>query len=385
MMRLQKTLWVCLALAMAMLTAGCGHPQPPLRSDATLGEKIERNMLNFREEFAIPAVQLGVIKNGQVVFAGSCGVRSLNTREAITNRSLFHLASLSKPLTAIAVLQLVEQGKVRLEGRVVDYLPYFRLKDDRFRDITIQQLLAHTSGLPDLEDYEWDRPKHDEGAAERMVRRLSDQELKTAPGERFRYSNIGYDILGDVIAKASGTSFEAYLKDHLFSPLDMADSTFLKAEVPQGLSVSPHRKGFSTLFMQRVEKVYPYHRAHAPSSTLHSNVGDMLKFCQAMLAGGSFRGKEILKPASHRLAWSEQADQGLRDGQKAEWMGKVGLGWFMGSYRGTRMISYVGADPGFRASMALLPEKGIAVICMGNSDTMRVGRLSRAALDLALE
>lgn len=286
-----------------------------------------------------------------------------------------------------SALQSLSPKRIRLvfSDSRGDVVRSFRLRDSRYKAITLQQLLAHTSGLPDLRDYQWDKPEWDDGAAERFVRSLGNVELQSAPGERFRYSNIGYDILGDVIAKASGMSFEAWMKDNLFKPLEMTESTFLKAEVPQQLAVSPHRKELSTLFMQRVAGLYPYHRAHAPSSTLHSNAGEMLRFCQAMLEGGSLQGKQILTPESHHLAWSEQADQGLRDEQKAEWMGKVGLGWFLGHYRGHRMVSYVGADPGFRASMALLPEKGIAVVCMGNSDAMRVGRLSRLALDLALE
>ena len=373
------------ALLTLVLAVGCGSHRPPVGTTAPLGEKLEWTLRDFREEFRIPALQLGVLKEGKVVFIGSCGVRSLKTEETITDRSLFHLASLSKPFTAIAVLQLAEQGKLKLEDRVVDHLPYFRLRDPRYVAITLRQLLAHTSGLPDLRDYKWDQPEWDEGSAERFVRSLECLVLKSAPGERFRYSNIGYDILGEVIAKASGQSFETWMKENLFEPLEMTESTFLKAEVPQALAVSPHRKDVSTLYMQRMASIYPYHRAHAPSSTLHSNAGEMLKFCQAMLNDGSFQGKRILSPESHSLSWSEHADQGLRDELKAQWMGKVGLGWFLGSYKGHRMISFVGADPGFRASMALLPDKGIAVVCMGNSDAMRVGRLSRAVLDLTLE
>jgi CubicO group peptidase (beta-lactamase class C family) len=373
-------------LPLALLLFGCeGRSSPALSASATLGQRLDRMAGDFREEFNVPALQLGVIKNGQPVYAGAVGVRRLGTDEAITDRSVFHMASVSKPFVAMALAQLADRGRLSLDDRVVQHLPYFRLRDDRYRSITIEQVLAHVSGLPDLADYEWDKPQYDGLAAERYVRSLSNLELTAAPGERFLYSNIGYDILGDVIAKASGRSFEAFVKESIFTPLGMSDSTFLRAEVPASLSVWPHRRGISTFFLVRPARVYPYNRAHAPSSTLHSNVGDMLRFCQAMLDTGSVAKTPIVGPGSRSRMWTPHANQGLADGEKAEWMGAVGLGWFVGSYKGHRMISSVGADPGFRATVALLPDDAIAVVCMGNSDTMRVGRLARAALDLALE
>jgi CubicO group peptidase (beta-lactamase class C family) len=374
-------------LGVVALAGGCGRgsSQTPLRSSASLAERLAWLMEEHRTEFGVPALQMGVLKDGNVVFAGAGGIGNSRTHRAITTQSLFHMASLSKPFVATAILQLAEQGKLGLEDPVQDHLPYFKLKDERYRLITIRQVLAHTSGLPDVRDYEWDAPRHDDGAAERYVRSLSNLGLLSAPGATFHYSNIGYDILGDVIAKASGMSFEAYMGEHIFKPLTMKNSTFLKVEVPDSLAVSPHHRGLFTFFTVRPGSVYPYNRAHAPSSTLHSNVNDMLKFCAAMLDSTQAGGAQLLGPESRRMAWTEQADQGLADARKAEWMGRVGLGWFIGSYKGHRMISYVGADPGFRASVALIPDKSIAVVVMGNSDTMRVGRLVRGALDLALQ
>jgi CubicO group peptidase (beta-lactamase class C family) len=372
--------------ALVLALSGCANRgTPQLPAGAGLAERLARLALEFRDDSSVPAFQLGVIKDGRPIYAGAFGVRSLETNQPISARSLFHMASVSKPLVAVAIAQLAERGRLRLEDRVVAHLPYFRLDDARYASITVRQLLAHVSGLPDVTDYGWDKPEYDGGAAERYVQSLRGLRLRSAPGERFRYSNIGYDILGEVIAKTSGMSFEAYMRQNVFVPLKMADSTFLRAEVPEPLSVSPHRRSMLRLFQVRASSPYPYSRTHAPSSTLHSNVGDMLAFLQAMLDGQAGAGPPILSSESRGLLWSEQADQGLGDAEKAQWMGKVGLGWFIGSYRGHRMISYTGADPGFRASVALLPEKSIGVVCMGNSDTMRVGRLMRAALDLALQ
>jgi len=124
-------------------------------------------------------------------------------------------------------MQLVEHGKIELEAPLAGYLPYFRLDDERYREMTIRQVLSHTAGMPDMDESEYDElvahPEVDEGAAERYVRRLSHLKLVAAPGERFFYSNIAYNVLGDLIAKLSGQSFEDYMKAHILQPAGMPD------------------------------------------------------------------------------------------------------------------------------------------------------------------
>jgi CubicO group peptidase (beta-lactamase class C family) len=91
------------------------------------------------------------------------------------------------------------KGKIDLDAPVVRYLPYFRMSDERYKIVTVRQMATHTSGIPDVDDYGSDKPKYDEGALERYVRSLSNLKLVFAPGEQFRYSNIAFEIMGDVI------------------------------------------------------------------------------------------------------------------------------------------------------------------------------------------
>ncbi len=108
------------------------------------------------ERFEIPGLTLAVTRGEEVVYTGAFGVRSLDSGEPMRADYLFHMASVSKPFVATAVMQLVEQGRIDLDEPVVTYLPYFELADARFREITVRQMLNHTSGMPDVEDYEWD-------------------------------------------------------------------------------------------------------------------------------------------------------------------------------------------------------------------------------------
>jgi CubicO group peptidase (beta-lactamase class C family) len=247
--------------------------------------------------------------------------------------------------------------------------------DPRYKDITIQQLLSHTSAMPDEVDYHWYAPEDDERALERYVRSLADEELIAAPGEKYAHSNIAFEVLGDVIAKASGQTFEAYVKMHILDPLEMHNSTFLRREVSPDLAATPH---FGAPLMV-LERVYPYHRAHAPSSTLHSSVEELAQWAIANLNRGSFKAKQILQPGSYNLLWQLYAQPG-----EEVWEEAVGLSWFLGTYRGRRVINHAGSDLGFGSDFVMLPEENAAVMVLVNSNTAPLGSIIDAAFDVLL-
>src|SRR5262249_46283807 len=159
-----------------------------------------------------------------------------------------------------------------LDAPVTRYVPYFRLKDPRYADITVRHMVTHTSGMPDVKDYLWNKPEYDEGALERYVRSLDDKTLLWPPGQKFRYSNMAFEVLGDLVAKVSGMSFEDYVEANILKPVGMKSSTLLyKRADPAKLAAGYTRRGGSVVPVAH----YPYNRAHTPSSNLHSNVEDM--------------------------------------------------------------------------------------------------------------
>ncbi|MDQ4075099.1 MAG: serine hydrolase [Chloroflexota bacterium] len=342
---------------------------------ATIEAKLQPFVQHVLESFGLAGLAIGIVSSSELVYAQGFGVRNLDTGEPVTPRSLFHMASVSKPFVATAIMQLVEQGKMALDAPVVTYLPYFRLKDPRYREITVQQMLSHTAGMPDADDYHWYEPEDDEEALERYVRSLANEELIAAPGEKYAYSNVAFEVLGDVIAKVSGQSFEAYVKAHILDPLEMHDSTFLRREVSPDLAVTPH---FGVPLMV-LAGAYPYHRAHAPSSTLHSSVQEMSHWAIANLNRGSFKGKQILQPESYNLLWQSYVQTG-----EEIWGEAVGLSWYFGTYRGRRVIHHGGGDPGFRSELVMVPEEDAAVVVLANSNSAPIGSLTDAALDVLL-
>lgn len=322
--------------------------------------------------YELPGAAVGVVAHRQVVYARGFGVRSTQTREPVLATTLFHMASISKPFVATAVMQLVEQGLVEIDAPVVQYLRYFTLADERYRAITVQQMLSHVSGMPDVKDYEWHTPQYDDGALERYVRSLSSQRLLFAPGERFEYSNMAFECLGALIAEVSGQTFDDYVQEHILNPTGMTESTLLKpAHLPDNWA-APHVR----MLADEEWDGYPYNRAHGPSSTLHSSALDMCHWAIANLNRGSFEGRRILETRSYDLLWSPRA--------RLDYASPVGLSWFLEQYRGERMVWRGGGDTGFETYLALLPDRGAAMVVLSNLIPARVGNLGDAALDILL-
>lgn len=320
----------------------------------------------------IPGLTAAVVQDGQVLFSDAFGGQELGKKELLTPEHIFHFASVSKPFVATAIVQLVEQGKMDLGDPVTKYLPYFQLADERYHDITILQMLNHTSGMPDVTDYEWNKPQYDEGAAERYVRQIASKKLLWAPGSDWQYSNMAFDALGDVIAKVSGISFEEYIKKNIFEPLGMEKSSFIYPDIEEQLRTTGHIGEPA-----KVSKVYPYNRRHAPSSTLNSSVNQMTRWMLANLNKGELNGKRILSSDSYELLMRPTAEIPKHNLQ-------IGLSWFLKDYKGHRTVNHSGGDTGFASYLLLLPDDNIGIVLACNWNRVDLNAIAYGMLDLIL-
>lgn len=316
---------------------------------ASIEAKIDAYLAEKVRAAGIPGLAVAVVHDGSVIFSRAYGVRKLGKGERLTPDHIFHFASVSKPFVATAIVQLVEKGKLKLDDPVVKHLPYFRLADERYSEITIRQMLNHTAGMPDVEDYEWDKPQHDKGAAERYVRSLSSEKLLWAPGSDWQYSNMAFDVLGDLIAKVSGLSFEEYMRINILEPIGMVNSSFMYPEIDKKLRTTGHIGDPA-----RVSAVYPYNRRHAPSSTLNSSVAEMTRWMLVNLNWGELDGRRILRDESYDLLWSATTDH------------EIGLGWFIYEESGVWEVAHSGSDLGFRSYIMLSPDDGVGIVMASN-------------------
>ena len=337
-----------------------------------LDERLTPLVQDVMRSRQLPGMAIGVVADNEMVYARGFGVKRTGTREPISMTTVFHMASVSKPFVATAIMQLVEQGQVQLDAPVMTYLPYFELADDRYREINIQQMLSHVSGMPDVEGYDWDKPEYDEGALERYVRSVSGRKLLSEPGTQFAYSNLAFECLGDVIAKVSGMPFDDYVKVHILNPAGMAESSFLMpAHLPENWA-APHVRVVTDIAW----KGYPYNRSHGPSSTLHSNAVEMCNWAIANLRRGTIGSKRILSALAYDLLWKPWFDIG--EGRQA------GLSWFLAEYHGEKTVEHGGGDVGFTSQLILLPDKRSAAVVLCNLIPAPLGTIARSALDLLL-
>jgi CubicO group peptidase (beta-lactamase class C family) len=359
------------AILVCLTSALPAHAQP---GERRFVERLEPFLEKTLREQKIPGLAVGIVEAGRQVYIRGFGVMdSRDPSRPVTAETLFHMASITKPFVATSVMQLVEQGKVDLDAPITRYLPYFRLKDPRYRSITVRLMLTHTSGMPDVEDYLWDKPEFDDGALERYVRSLEDRLLLWEPGTKFAYSNMAYEVLGDLVAKVSGMSFENYVGENILKPLGMRSSTLLlKEAAPAKLAVG-HTRAKDGAVIPVVH--YPYNRSHTPSSNLHSSAMDMVRWMLVNLNRGELDGHRILKNSTYDLMWTPTVTS------KKE---RVGISWFLSNYKGQQIVKHGGQDVGFLTTVVLLPARKTGVVVLVNSDRAPIGAIERKAMLVAL-
>ena len=352
-----------------------------------LKEKLDNYIEKALVNYDLPGLAVG-IRAGEdggccwdgPVYRKAAGYKDWMRKEPLSPEHIFHMGSVTKLFVGTSILQLWERGLLQPDDRITDHLPWFEMKDERYREITLRQLLSHTSGMPDVKDYEWDKPETDEGALERYIRspEVRDAHLLWAPSEgKFAYSNMGYEILGAVIAAVSGMSFEEYVRKNIFEPLGMKNSTLLSYERgiydkkgPDENLCTPHEKDENKNIVPC--RHFPYNRAHGPSSTLTTNVSDLEKWGEAHLK------RSLLKEEIYEAAWSKLALV-PNNGEH------IGLSWFRREQNGFTLFGHEGTDDGFRASFWICPQLKLTIIVCSNLTGAPVKKISKQIFDLLSE
>jgi CubicO group peptidase (beta-lactamase class C family) len=342
----------------------------------SLSEKIDSFIKEYLDWHNIPGLSIALVDNRQIVFSKGYGVSKIKTGEKATPYTLYSAASVTKLFVGTAIMQLAEEKRIDLNSPVSKYLSYFKLRDERYKNITLLELLSHTSGLPDIESEElyssWKKPEYDDQALERYVRSLYGKSLIANPGESYFYSSMAYDILGDVISKVSGIPFEQYIKQHLLDPLEMTMSTVLFKNLDSKMLASPHLMDEN--FEYRESDYIPYSRRHPACGTLFSNVIEMSHWAIANMNRGLFKGKRILRDSSYDTMWRPAV---LKDNP-------VGISWLLEDFDNLKLLSHGGGDPGYRTEFYIIPKKGLGVVVMANCWEDQINPIAMKALNILL-
>lgn len=334
----------------------------PGGSYAALDAYVEGQMRRLK----IPGASLAVVEGDRIAYQRGYGCARPGA-ETPSPQTSFFIGSLTKSITALAVMQLVEAGKVDLDAPVQRYLPWFRVADPATSaGITVRHLLNQTSGLPTLPGQIVLADIDDSSdAIERQVRALATLKPSRPAGTTFQYCNLNYNILGLIIEAASREAYANYIRHHILDPLQMVHTYTSKEAAQQTGLAMGHRLWFGEPIPA---PDLPIPRGSLPSGQLISCAEDMAHYLIAHLNGGCYGG-----PGGEVRILSDAGIDELHRGV-AEWMvgnssvGRYGMGWVESSLDGAKVLSHSGNVPDFSAFMALLPAQQKGLVLLFNAD-----------------
>jgi CubicO group peptidase (beta-lactamase class C family) len=277
-----------------------------------------------------PGLAIGVMRDGKPVLMKGYRMADIQQAIPITSSTIFRIGSVTKSFTAIAILQLVERGKLSLDDPVANYLPDFPRGDQ----IRIRNLLSHTAGVPDFVSYQ---------QAKKMP-------LEFQPGTRINYSNTGFNMLGMILEKVSGQKYEDYLRHNIFQPAEMVHSGYDRT-----VDLPGRARGYLLDEKGAYNPIPPGDAAGAfAAGGLYSNIEDLLRWEKA-LEDGKLLKRETLEKASTPFR--------LADGRHTGY----GFGFMTSQYRGLREVGHGGDIDGFNAYVARYQDRHFAVIVLSNT------------------
>jgi len=333
----------------------------------------------------IPGLSIAVVRGGEVVYARGFGFRDVERGLAAAPRTVYGIGSVTKSFTAIAVLKLVEEGKLSLDDEVSKYVP-LRL-EARGRPIRIHHLLTHSSGIPALAYAEafirsqlgLDGTWLPVAKAEDVVSFMSDYAgwVHAEPGTRYFYLNEGYVLLGYVVSKVSGTRYEDFVRKHILGPLGMSRTYFEEAEVSADPDVAtPYivdREG------RYVRSRFPY--GITADGGLLSNCEDMARYVSMLIGRGELNGVRIL--GRGYVEAMERKYINVPSGM----FGDDGYGYGLTvteRFLGRKLVRHSGSVLVYTAFMGYLPDDGVGVVVLANSSGYPLSLIGMYALALAL-
>jgi CubicO group peptidase (beta-lactamase class C family) len=310
-----------------------------------------------RDAMHIPGVALGIVQGDQVVHLQGFGVARPDG-QPMTPQTPLILGSTSKSFTALAIMQLVEAGQIRLDAPVQRYLPWFAVGTPAASaTITVRQLLNHVSGIPTWAVGESLTGTGDE-TLEQEVRALKEVPLTAPVGTTYQYSNLNYATLGLLVQTVAGQSYEAYVQQHIFGPLQMPQSFGAQsAALPHGLAT-----GYRWWFGLALPASLPYLRGSVPEGFLISSAEDLTHYLVAQLNGGRYQDAAVLSPGGIAQLHAPAARM---DAQGDAY----GMGW-VSSSAGEPSIWHGGDTANFHSDLILLPAQhwGLVVLMNVNGD-----------------
>ncbi|MGG3622487.1 cyclic peptide export ABC transporter [Bacillus gobiensis] len=356
-------------MAFGIQLANAEESNLPEGYEKQLDEMIEKQM----QESKIPGMSVVIMKGDQSVYQKGFGYSDLNSNKRVTERTLFEIGSNTKAFTGLAIYQLAEQGLIDLNEPIKSYLPWFHMKyeGNESVDITIEQLLHHTSGIPFRTIGDIPAATGNE-ALEQTVRKVVNQNLESDPGEQFDYASMNYDILGLVIQKVTNQSYESYIENQILKPFEMGNTYLSRQQAAQ----HDMAKGYKISFLQPREYDAPMYRGNMPAGYVISNADDMEKWLRIQL--GTYSLPESEQEAVQKTHIPNRSVAPSSDGSS------YAGGWEV-YQSGSGEISHAGSNPNFSSFLVFRPEEKLGVAVMANMNSDYTQAIGQGIIDFLME
>jgi D-alanyl-D-alanine carboxypeptidase len=340
---------VLFALAFALVVVPIARAaDPAAAANADLARYADRL---FSQAYAAgePGAAVVIAKDGQVLLRKGYGLANLELGVPMRPDMVFEIASITKQFTAAAILLLQERGKLSLEDDVTKYLPDYPTHG---RGITLQHLLTHESGIPDYTGLpEWWPQVRQDLTVQQLIALFKDKPLEFSPGEKQAYSNSGYALLGAVIEKASGKSYEDFLEQEIFAPLGMKRSRYGRQSEAVPGRVTGYDRGEDGVYT--VGEYTSLTQGYAAGAIL-STADDLALWSDALVSGKLLKKTSLARMTTPaKLASGEATAYGYGIGVLDE--------------DGTRILEHGGGTPGFTSDLLILPDRRLVVAVLTNS------------------
>ncbi|MES5816043.1 serine hydrolase domain-containing protein [Pseudoxanthomonas sp. Soil82] len=329
----------------------------------------------------VPGLAMAIVQDGRILSARGYGVTDVVRPQAVDSHTVFRLASLSKAFAGTMAGLLVNDGSLRWDSKVIDYVPGFHLVEPAYTSqVTVADLLSHRVGLKAHNAFDRDI----EGNAEyyQVAQKLGSAPLTCAPGQCYAYQNVAFSLVGDVVFAASGSFYEQEVQRRLFKPLGMNDASLGLA----GIESSPHwarphvrsRNGWVS-----VNPKPTYYRL-PPAAGVNASISDM---AQWLLAHTGHRPDVLPAPLLATLHAPVVSTPGeMRSGWRRDRLNAASyaLGWRVFDYAGEEVVFHAGAVQGYRGLTALLPGRDLGIAILWNSESSLPSGLLPTIIDRAI-
>ena len=323
-------------------------------------DQVDKYLKDEIQKNHIPGLSVAVLLHGKIVFSQQYGLSNVELSVPVNSTSQFKIASLTKPITGIAMMMLAEEGKISLDSSFSHYLSDLPFQ---WRAVTVRQALSHTSGIPDYflsPDWSWRNSWRLDLTQEEFIRMTSKAPMSFNPGTNMKYSNSGFYLLGMLIEKVSGVSYQEYIGQRIFKPLQMTSTRRDSAE-----AIIPNRVNGYTFKDGKLRNAeYTSDTWAYAEGGIITTALDLAKLDSALYTD------QLLKRSSIEQMWTpSNLSNGMKGVIGDNGAGKpnyYGLGWYISDYHNHKLILHGGQKPGFTSNYFRFINDNLTVIVLSN-------------------